>query len=239
MRSYLIFYVLLYSTLESYSNAEFIEGDIAYRKEDKKSSDGTQSAFLWHHSTNWVYGRVPYYIDEDSITDEDHRNLIKTVIEDIEDAAKCISFKDLAGKEKIGDYIRIRTHELLHSLGQLHEQTRPDRDENVEIIHANIEPNQAHNFKKRDKGPGKNQVVHMDASYDMYSLLHYPSTAWSKDNKSETIRPINKQYKTIGGTDGMTATDIIELNLRYGCSDIGTPYIVDYIHEVEHRADME
>lgn len=116
---------------------------------------------MWHRNTDWAYGTVPYYIDEDSITNEDYRDLIKTVIEDIEDAAKCISFKDLAGKEKIGDHIRIRahgdsknsgsgcwsylgkqggeqvlnlgegcmkpgtiTHELLHSLGQLHEHTR-------------------------------------------------------------------------------------------------------------------
>ena len=121
---------------------------------------------------------------------------------------------------------------------------RPDRDENVEILLENVESNQEHNFKKREKGTGPNQVVHMAASYDMYSydiysLLHYPSTAWSKDNKSETIRPINKQYKTNGGTNVMTATDIIELNLRYGCSDISTPIVVDYIHEVEHKATME
>jgi hypothetical protein len=113
---------------------------------------------------------------------------------------------------------------------------RPDRDKNVEILFDNIEPDKVQNFKKRENGSGPNQV---DASYDMYSLLHYPSTAWSKDNKKETIRPINKQYKRIGGTDGMTATDIIELNLRYGCSDISTPIIVDYIHEVEHKATME
>ena len=37
----------------------------------------------------------------------------------------------------------------------------------------------------------------------------------------------------------MTATDIIELYLRYGCSEIGSPTIIDYIHEVEHRASME
>ena len=37
----------------------------------------------------------------------------------------------------------------------------------------------------------------------------------------------------------MTASDIIELNLRYGCSEIGIPTVIDYIHEVEHRANME
>ena len=106
MKSDVFFFVLLFSSLESNSTAEFVEGDIAYREEDNKSNDGPQSAFLWHRNTDWAYGTVPYYIDEDSITNEDYRDLIKTVIEDIEDAAKCISFKYLAVKEKIGDRIR-------------------------------------------------------------------------------------------------------------------------------------
>lgn len=130
-------------------------------------------------------------------------------------------------------------HELLHALGQLHEQTRPDRDNHVEIVLKNIEIGKAHNFEKREKGSGANQVEILDASYDMYSLLHYPSSAWSKDKKSETIIPVNKQYKNIGGSNWMTATDIIELNLRYNCSSIGTPLVVDYIHEVERRGNIE
>jgi hypothetical protein len=101
-----VFLSFQFSTLESNSTVEFVEGDIAYRNEDEQSDDGQQSAFLWQRSTNWVYGTVPYYIDEDSITNEDHRDLIKTVIEDIEDAAKCISFKDPAGKERLGEHIR-------------------------------------------------------------------------------------------------------------------------------------
>ena len=71
MQSDVFFLVLLFSTLESNSTAEFVEGDIAYREEDKKSYDGPQSAFLWHPNTDWAYGTVPYYIEEDSITNED------------------------------------------------------------------------------------------------------------------------------------------------------------------------
>ena len=87
-------------------------------------------------------------------------------------------------------------------------------------------------------GDGKNQVAYLDISYDMYSLLHYPADAWSKDGKSETIRPLNSLYKSIGGSGAMTATDKIELNLHYECSDISSSVLVDYILEVEYRANM-
>ena len=36
----------------------------------------------------------------------------------------------------------------------------------------------------------------------------------------------------------MTATDKIELNLHYECSDISSSVLVDYILEVEYRANM-
>jgi len=130
-------------------------------------------------------------------------------------------------------------HELLHALGQVHEHTRPDRDDHVEINEENIEPGKQNNFRKKVKGKGKDEVAFMDSTYDMYSLLHYPGTAWSKDDKSDTITPINKKYRDIGGTDGMTATDIIELNLHYECPDISSMVVIDYIHDVENRLQME
>ena len=68
---------------------------------------------------------------------------------------------------------------------------------------------------------------------------YFSGTAWSKDDKSDTITPINKKYRDIGGTDGMTATDIIELNLQYECPDISSTVVIDYVHDVEHRLQME
>ena len=116
---------------------------------------------------------------------------------------------------------------------------RNDRDSFVEIIEENIKHNKAHNFKKREKGDGKNQVAYTDTSYDFFSLLHYPQNIWSKDDKSETIRPINQLYQDIGRSGAMTATDKIDLNLHYECPDIDTYVLLEYVLEVEYRTSME
>ena len=99
---------------------------------------------------------------------------------------------------------------------------RNDRDSFVEIIEENIKHNKAHNFKKREKGDGKNQVAYTD-----------------KDDKSETIRPINKLYQDIGRSGAMTARDKIDLNLHYECPDIDTYVLLEYVLEVEYRTSME
>ena len=54
---------------------------------------------------------------------------------------------------------------------------RPDRDDHVEIIEENIEQGKEHNFKKKPAGPGVDEVVVIEASYDLFSLLHYPGKA--------------------------------------------------------------
>jgi len=130
-------------------------------------------------------------------------------------------------------------HQLLHALGQVHEHTRPDRDDHVVINPDNIQPGKEHNFVKRSRGQGSEDVAGVEGSYDLYSLLHYPGTAWSKDQRSETITPVNKLYVQVGSTGGMTMTDMVELNLNYLCPEISSLVLVRYVHEVEHRLAME
>ena len=76
-------------------------------------------------------------------------------------------------------------------------------------------------------------------SYDIFSLLHYPQEAFSKAEDSPTIRAINPKVTEFGMSGAMTATDVVELNLHYGCPDIDSRQIVHYIHEVEYRTMLE
>ena len=76
-------------------------------------------------------------------------------------------------------------HEILHALGQGHEQSRSDRDQYVEIVYEKIQDGMAHNFKISTTGSDTSQ------GYDIMSLMHYSSTAFSKDG-SKTIKVTNE-----------------------------------------------
>jgi len=54
---------------------------------------------------------------------------------------------------------------LIHALGARHEQTRSDRDDNVEVKWNNIKSGKERNFYKADT---KN-----NAPYDVSSIMHY------------------------------------------------------------------
>ena len=68
---------------------------------------------------------------------------------------------------------------LLHTLGFVHEHTRPDRDNFISINYDNIEPGEEKNFKKRPPGTsaffkkGSGSVDTKNTPYDVLSLLHY------------------------------------------------------------------
>eukprot|EP00930_Biecheleria_cincta_P072181 TRINITY_DN5961_c0_g1_i4.p1 TRINITY_DN5961_c0_g1~~TRINITY_DN5961_c0_g1_i4.p1 ORF type:complete len:1097 (-),score=146.27 TRINITY_DN5961_c0_g1_i4:379-3603(-) len=64
-------------------------------------------------------------------------------------------------------------HEILHSLGQTHEQMRPDRDHFLDVKMENVEAGKAHNFDK-------NPRAYTGRPYDYRSVMHYSRFAFSK-----------------------------------------------------------
>ena len=68
-------------------------------------------------------------------------------------------------------------HELVHTLGFVHEHTRPDRDDFISVNTDNIEPGKEKNFEKRLEGTSdlfeKGSVDSRNTPYDVLSLLHY------------------------------------------------------------------
>ena len=73
--------------------------------------------------------------------------------------------------------LTIPVHELLHTLGFVHEHTRPDRDKFITINFDNILPGKKKNFEKRTEGNSdffeKGDVDSKNTPYDVLSLLHY------------------------------------------------------------------
>ena len=97
-------------------------------------------------------------------------------------------------------------HEIGHTVGLWHEQSRKDRDEYVKINLQNIEAGVEHNFDQQitdgdDIGP-----------YDYGSIMHYPDWAFSK-NGLPTIEAMNGA--SIGQRDELSAGDIEAVKAIY------------------------
>jgi hypothetical protein len=98
-------------------------------------------------------------------------------------------------------------HEIGHTVGLWHEQSREDRDSFVTINWANIDPSMTHNFDQHiadgdDVGP-----------YDYGSIMHYPATAFST-NGQPTIVPVQPGV-SIGQRNGLSAGDIAAVRQMY------------------------
>ncbi len=101
-------------------------------------------------------------------------------------------------------------HEIGHTVGLWHEQSREDRDTFVRIDWANIDPAMQHNFDQHivdgdDLGP-----------YDYASIMHYPATAFST-NGQPTIVPLQPLPPgiVIGQRNGLSAGDIAGVHMMY------------------------
>ncbi|CAH2237519.1 zinc metalloproteinase nas-13-like [Pararge aegeria] len=102
-------------------------------------------------------------------------------------------------------------HELLHAIGFLHEQSRPERDDFVYIQYSNIKPGAENNFKKADT----KRTSDFGVSYDYNSVMHYSEYAFSK-NSQKTIVPKIKDMK-LGQREGLSRGDVKKVNNMYNC----------------------
>ena len=80
------------------------------------------------------------------------------------------------------------THELLHTLGFVHEHMRPDRDDFITIHKENIVSGMVKNFERRNYSRAdffsEGDVDHMNTPYDVSSLLHYGPQQFSKNGEN-------------------------------------------------------
>jgi hypothetical protein len=98
-------------------------------------------------------------------------------------------------------------HEIGHTVGLWHEQSREDRNKFVTVKPENVIDGLVHNFDQHisdgdDLG-----------SYDYGSIMHYPRNAFSK-NGQDTIVP-TKAGAAIGQRNGLSARDIAAVKLLY------------------------
>ena len=79
-------------------------------------------------------------------------------------------------------------HEIIHSLGYYHEQSRPDRDNFVKINFANVNPGHKYNFDWTQN------TETFGVAYDGRSIMHYGYKDFSK-NGLPTIEAKVKYHK--------------------------------------------
>ncbi|XP_070764548.1 hatching enzyme 1.2-like [Enoplosus armatus] len=136
---------------------------------------------------------------------------------DIQSLSGCFSFIGRRGGAQTVSLSRqgcvfrhIIQHEMLHALGFNHEQTRSDRDLHVRIQLENVIPGMEHNFRLI-------RTRNLGTPYDYNSVMHYGRFAFSR-NTMETIVPIPDANAVIGRARRMSPTDILRVNLLYGCN---------------------
>ncbi|KAK3084618.1 hypothetical protein FSP39_016381 [Pinctada imbricata] len=109
-------------------------------------------------------------------------------------------------------------HELGHIVGFVHEQSRPDRDDYVSILYQNVKTGRRDQFKKYSR----KEVETFGIPYDVGSVMHYGSTAFSKKGNLRTIRTNDRQIQMwIGQRDGLSFLDAKLANSVYNCSGCG------------------
>ncbi|XP_059476688.1 zinc metalloproteinase nas-4-like [Neocloeon triangulifer] len=101
-------------------------------------------------------------------------------------------------------------HELMHTVGFLHEQNRAERDQYVDILWENVEKGREENFKKISASIAFSQIP-----YDYESVMHYSTAAFSSNGKP-TLRTKASGVR-VGQRERMSVGDIHKINMMYKC----------------------
>ena len=103
------------------------------------------------------------------------------------------------------------THEVMHSLGFFHEQSRPDRENSIIIDSSNVRPEKWHNFQKHYNGT-------CYGPFDFLSIMLYNSmigdTSFVYDTTIPTMTKLDGSLFYQGST--LSSYDIAGLNAIYG-----------------------
>lgn len=102
-------------------------------------------------------------------------------------------------------------HEIGHTIGLWHEQSRTDRGQHVRILWDNIEPSQRHNFATYAQQGFDGRNI---GRYDVNSIMHYGSTAFSRNGRP-TITTLSGGRIT-GQRAKLSSRDIAGVRAIYG-----------------------
>uniref|UniRef100_A0AC34QJB6 Metalloendopeptidase n=1 Tax=Panagrolaimus sp. JU765 TaxID=591449 RepID=A0AC34QJB6_9BILA len=108
----------------------------------------------------------------------------------------------------------IIVHELMHSLGFWHEHSRIDRDDHIQIKWENILPGMKSQF---DIISGALQDT-LGENYDYRSIMHYDSTAFSKNGQNTIETMVDGFTGIIGSATDLSDMDVVKISKLYKCN---------------------
>jgi hypothetical protein len=103
----------------------------------------------------------------------------------------------------------IAAHELGHSLGMKHEQSRADVGNNVRIMWQNIKAGTGIRQYKQSS------EADVSVPYDIMSLMHYADWSFSIGNGKKTMVPIGHARGKMGNRMGLSHYDVLQLVAMY------------------------
>lgn len=104
-------------------------------------------------------------------------------------------------------------HEIGHSIGFFHEQSRPDRDEYVTVMSKNIISGYDRNFLKFST----KWIDSRNIPYDYGSIMHYARAFFSRMPTLLPTLVTHKDHVHIGQRVALSKSDVLQANILYNC----------------------
>ena len=105
-------------------------------------------------------------------------------------------------------------HELMHTVGFFHEQSRNDRDEYIQIVWDNVLRGASDQFDKYSL----RTISHLDEPYDYSSIMHYGPYAFTRNGR-RTVVPKKSGGRKMGQREGFSRIDLRKINKLYHCEE--------------------
>ncbi|XP_057291911.1 hatching enzyme 1.2-like [Hydractinia symbiolongicarpus] len=216
-------------------NPGVFEGDMVLDPDEKEGVWKTGNAFASIKGGRWPGAKIPYVV-EGSISSRG----ISAINAAIADYHKytCLRFHRRTNERSYISFYRgggcsspvgyrygrtnrislasgcwnkgIVMHEIGHSIGIYHEQSRPDRDDFVRILWNNIPRANAFNFNKQKAS----NINSLGTPYDFRSMMHYSSGAFGGGRRTIEAKDRANQ-NLMGQRNGFSAIDVKQINLMY------------------------
>ncbi|KAK3736751.1 hypothetical protein QZH41_006499 [Actinostola sp. cb2023] len=168
----------------------------------------------------------PIEDEVDLVEDNAGRNLARIAMNNWS-SKTCLKFKQRTNEKGYLEFkydgpcsLGSSIHELGHAIGFFHENSRPDRDNFININFKNIRKGVEGNFRK-DNGAFVDSRGH---DYDYGSIMHYSRYQGNNKAGAVVIQP-KKANVEIGQRDGLSDADIVQTKDMYKCDAQGDSHL--------------